>query len=124
MGGLGGAGGASIDARIREIGGRTVVFRLVSLSSDFFCAGCLSISDTVATLRRGTGGAAGGAVATGLAAIGGLVGVTACVRGAALDSASFFFGATFDFDAAGLDTCAVFRAPDFPADLLVVFVAI
>src|SRR3954469_3148259 len=69
--------GASSDARIREIGGRTVLFFLVSPSVGFFGAG-LSINETLSTSRRaGFGAAAGAGLAAGLC------------------SGSFFLGATF-----------------------------
>src|SRR5215472_15036157 len=48
--------GASNEARIREIGGKTVVFFLNSPSAAFLCAGCLSISETLATALRGAAG--------------------------------------------------------------------
>ena len=52
---FGGAGGASRDARMREIGGRTVLFVLISPPSGFFCGAFLSISETVSTLGRWEG---------------------------------------------------------------------
>jgi len=59
------AAGVSNDARIREIGGKTVVFFLTSPASAFLCAGCLSISDMLATLRRGAGAAGFSAAGAG-----------------------------------------------------------
>src|SRR2546423_7035555 len=53
---FGGRGfGASREARIREIGGRTVLFVLISPPSGFFCGAFLSISETVSTLGRWEG---------------------------------------------------------------------
>src|SRR5215212_4537918 len=83
--GLGGDGGASIDARIREIGGNTVVFLLGSPSSERLAAGCLSISDTLATFRRGAG-AAGASAAPGFDGVGGLEGAAAAGRETGLTS--------------------------------------
>jgi hypothetical protein len=119
------AGGSNSDARIREIGGRTVVFFLISPSAAFLCVGCLSISETLGTFRFGPGAA--GLAAAGAAEVfgAGFVGAAACERGAGLASGSFFFGTTFDFDAAGLlAAVVVLRAADFAAVLLVVLVAI
>src|ERR1700731_1051764 len=59
--GFGGAAGASIDARIREIGGKTAGFFLTSPSSYFFAGGCLSINETLATFPRAGGAGLAGA---------------------------------------------------------------
>ena len=133
FGGSGGGGaiGASIDARIREIGGKTAVFFLTSPSSDFFAGGCLSINETLATFRRAGGagladsGAGEADFAAGAVFAGGAAFTAAgtCARGAALCSASFFFGATFPLAAVDFGA-AVLRAAGFAAVLLVVFVAI
>jgi hypothetical protein len=119
-----------MEARIREIGGKTVVFFLTSPSSDFLAGGLLSIKETLSTVRRATGAfGVTGVVAAGFAAdavfaAGAGFTAGACARGAALCSASFFFGATFDLEAVGF-TAPVLRAAEcFAAVLLVVFVAI
>ena len=118
-----GAGGASIEARIREIGGRTVVFFLTSPSSAFLALGRLSINETLSTFRRGEAGTAG--AGAGFAALtGAFAGGAACERGAGLASGSFFFGATFGLAACDLGADVVLRAADFAAVLLVVLVAI
>ena len=49
---FGGAAGASNEARIREIGGRTVVFFFISPSAAFFSGCFLSISETLSTDGR------------------------------------------------------------------------
>lgn len=54
--GGGGAVGVSSDARIREIGGSTVVFFFVSPSVIFFSGCFLSISETLSTGARGAAG--------------------------------------------------------------------
>lgn len=110
----GGATGVSSDARIRDMGGSTVIFFFASPSPAFF-AGRLSIKETLSTSRRGTTGL-GGAFAAGAGADGFATG---------LCSGSFFFDPTFAFDAAGLWAGAPFRAAVFFATvLLVVLVAI
>src|SRR2546423_585235 len=55
----GGAVGVSSDARIREIGGSTVVLFLISPSATFFCGCFLSISETLSTGVRGVAAAFG-----------------------------------------------------------------
>ena len=52
--GLAGAGALVVasDSRMREIGGRTVVFFLVSPSAAFFCGCFLSIKETLAAAGR------------------------------------------------------------------------
>src|SRR5215212_4275296 len=83
--GLGGDGGASIDARIREIGGNTVVFLLGSPSSERLAAGCLSISETLATFRRGAG-AVGASAAPGFDGVAGFEGAAGAGRETGLAS--------------------------------------
>src|SRR4051812_25043893 len=119
-----GAAGVSSDCRIREIGGSTVVFFLTSPGSAFFLFGSLSISETLATLRRGAGAAgfSEGAAAAGLGGAACFAGA-AWVRAVGLASGSFFFGAGFDFDTA-VRAAGALRAAGFPDVLLVVFVAI
>ena len=117
-----------MEARMREIGGRTVVFFLASPSSVFFVEGRLSINETVSARRGVVGGgaadgAAGGSGFTVFA--GAFAGTEACERKAGLASGSFFFGAaTFGLAAVDFDGDVVLRAADFAAVLLVVFVAI
>src|SRR5882762_8517515 len=53
--GFGGAAVASNDARIREIGGRTVLFFFNSPSPDFLRGFFSSINETLSTSRRGAG---------------------------------------------------------------------
>jgi hypothetical protein len=63
VGAGGGAVGVSSEARIREIGGSTVVFFFASPSAIFFSGCFLSISETLSTGARG--GAAGFGAAAG-----------------------------------------------------------
>jgi hypothetical protein len=105
-----------MEARIREIGGRTVVFLFISPSPDFCFGFFSSISETVSTSRRAGDGDFGATLGAGAAATGGAV--------ACLGSGSFFFGATFDLTAAGLAAAAFRAAGFFVAVLLVDFVAI
>src|SRR5438270_1237033 len=95
----GGAVGVSSDARIREIGGSTVVFFLTSPSAIFFCGCFLSISETLSTGVRGVAAAfgCGFAVAAGCAVV--FVGAWACA-GFACDFTGSFV--TLPFAAVGL----------------------
>src|SRR5262249_9791152 len=64
----GGAAGVSTDARIREIGGRTVVFFLISPSAACFCGCFLSISETLSTGVRWVAAGFGSGFAAGAGA--------------------------------------------------------
>jgi hypothetical protein len=99
----GGAAGVSKDARIREIGGSTVVFFLISPSVAFFCGCFLSISETVSTGAR---------CATGL-----LADLASAARGgvdfgadAGLCACSAFFFETAGLCATGLRAAGFFAA--------------
>src|ERR1043165_5392231 len=107
-----------MEARIREIGGRTVVFFFGSPSSAFLAVGLLSINETLSTFRRGVAGVAGaaGGVEAGFAGFAGAFagGAAAWEREAGLASVSFLFGATLGLAASGFADMGL-RAADFAA---------
>jgi hypothetical protein len=107
-----GAGAASMEARMREIGGSTAVFFFTSPSTNFCFGFFSSINETLSISRREAGEGFDG----------GTLPVVGFVAG--LSSASFFFGATLDLAMAGLGTAVLRVAGFLAAVLLVAFVAI
>src|SRR4029077_4559144 len=111
-----GAGAASMEARMREIGGSTAVFFFTSPSTNFGFGFFSSINETLAISRREAGEGFGAAFGGGALVVVGFV--------AGLSSASFFFGAPLVLVTADLDTTALRVAGFLAAVLLLAFVAI
>src|SRR6202048_724141 len=97
--------GASIDARMREMGGSTVLFFFTSPSSDFFFGFFSSMSETLSTSRRGVGEDFGATFAAGGSGTCAFVAAAGCGFAAGLCAGSVFF-TTFAFAAAGFVLCA------------------
>src|SRR6266446_9256103 len=122
--GFGRAPGASSDARMREMGGKTSRFVFTSPSSVFLRGFCLSMRDTLSASWRGAGAVCGATFADDGSAARSLTGAPAPPCGGSASVFSFFFETLDTGSAAGLWAAVVLRAADLRAAvLLLVFVA-
>src|SRR5712692_1122284 len=121
--GFGRAPGASSDARMREMGGKTSRFVFTSPSSVFLRGFFLSMRDTLSASWRGAGAVCGATFADDGSAARSLTGAPAPACGGAASVFSFFFGTLDAGSAAGLWAAVVLRAAGLRAVLLLVFVA-